>query len=482
MKIRVPKYIKEYGQSDPQPHFLINEEDFMFTDDISIVTGNIVRVPGETVGEYKYSCNNLYAGENYKIRILSIENLEIKKATPIFNEAPYAMNINYGETLQNSVIIGEANIEGNFLWTNASIMPTVYNSNITLYDAIFVPIDINNFNIVELSLNLGVLPRKIDIAFVGDTSLIYDGSDKITNFTAKAMNVFEDDEVIVDIMFNKDFLIDAGIYTAQTSISNYNYIIEGKSIFDIRIFKSEITVSIDNQTITEGDNYEPIISYSGFKGKDNLVDIDKMAELKSCPTEAGVYHLYASGAEDNNYSFKYNSGTLTINKSIISQENITVKGSFPEDFEITILPINENENNFKTMSKYIEQSLQNNEDYKDHIVDKYEYISYPKQNEEEIEFSIKLSAGQNDSLAIYHNDGSIEIIEDYKNENGFVVFSSSNVEGIAVLREASFIEKYELYIIIVAISVLAIVFFVFYIKLKVKNKKKKMKKTPVYYD
>ena len=86
---------------------------------------------------------------------------------------------------------------------------------------------------------------------------------------------------------------------------------------DIR--QAALTATADNQTIDYGDP-DPIftLSYSGFvNGEDEAVlDTAPTASVSGEHTEVGTYDIVPSGGEDNNYSFSYVNGTLTITDSV----------------------------------------------------------------------------------------------------------------------------------------------------------------------
>ena len=157
LRVSIPIYTKTYGSPDPVPEFLVNEQDLRLGDNKSVLTGIITRQPGEDVGQYPYSYSSVSAGENYAIVFTEIRYLRIEKAYPYFIREPYSKPITYGQTLAESEILGEANIDGEFVWETPSAMPEVVNSP---FFAKFKPADTLNYNSIDFILEVTVLPKK----------------------------------------------------------------------------------------------------------------------------------------------------------------------------------------------------------------------------------------------------------------------------------------------------------------------------------
>ena len=79
--------------------------------------------------------------------------------------------------------------------------------------------------------------------------------------------------------------------------------------------KKELTVTAQDKTITYGDP-EPsfTFTYSGFAGTEgaSVIDTAPTCSVPVTHTNVGSYDITCSGGVDNNYSFKYVKGTLTI--------------------------------------------------------------------------------------------------------------------------------------------------------------------------
>ena len=88
------------------------------------------------------------------------------------------------------------------------------------------------------------------------------------------------------------------------------------------IAKATLTATADDKTITYGDAAPAYtVTYSGFVNGENESVIDTLAAAASSYVQfdnVGDYEITVSGAEDNNYDFEYQSGTLTVELSPVS--------------------------------------------------------------------------------------------------------------------------------------------------------------------
>ena len=102
----------------------------------------------------------------------------------------------------------------------------------------------------------------------------------------------------------------------------------------LTVNKAALTVTAENKSKTFGDA-DPAFtfSYSGFLGSDSASDIDTppTCGVAVPHTEVGSYPITCSGGADNNYTFSYNSGTLTVNPKVITDGRMTGGGSILPD-------------------------------------------------------------------------------------------------------------------------------------------------------
>jgi len=84
----------------------------------------------------------------------------------------------------------------------------------------------------------------------------------------------------------------------------------------INVDRAVLTVTAENIEVKSGETIPELpLIYSGFVNGDDISDIDKLPVASSSGKSGsvkGVYEITVSGGEDNNYSFVYISGSLTI--------------------------------------------------------------------------------------------------------------------------------------------------------------------------
>lgn len=122
----------------------------------------------------------------------------------------------------------------------------------------------------------------------------------------------------------------AGIYEITIKgASAKNYVITYKD-GHMTVQKRPLYVSVGNYERNYGEeNPEFTIEYEGFVGADNYKSIDTEPYAytsASKNTNVGTYTINITGGQDDNYSFYYNSGKITINKAeqdIIWNQDLT---------------------------------------------------------------------------------------------------------------------------------------------------------------
>lgn len=109
----------------------------------------------------------------------------------------------------------------------------------------------------------------------------------------------------------------AGLYDVVVTITESGYTSEGPFYGTLTINKKALTATAQNKTVTYGDA-QPVytIAYSGFAGSEtsSVLDTQPTANVSGTwPLNPGTYPIVVSGGTDNNYSFSYQNGTLTVN-------------------------------------------------------------------------------------------------------------------------------------------------------------------------
>lgn len=127
--------------------------------------------------------------------------------------------------------------------------------------------------------------------------------------------------------------------TKESEVGSYDITISGASAqnYNITYQNGKMTIQKRTLNVTVG-NYERnygeenpdfSIEYDGFVGSDDLSVIDTEPypyTSATKDTKVGSYSIYITGGSDNNYSFNYYSGKLTINKAeqdIIWNQDLT---------------------------------------------------------------------------------------------------------------------------------------------------------------
>ena len=123
--------------------------------------------------------------------------------------------------------------------------------------------------------------------------------------------------------------------------SDNNYSFGTLNNATLTVNKVALTATADNKSKTYGDaNPTLTITYSGFVNSENssVLDTEPTASTTAnASSDAGAYDITVSGGSDNNYSFNYVSGTLTINKA---DQTITITSIDDKDVATDALSFN----------------------------------------------------------------------------------------------------------------------------------------------
>ncbi len=183
----------------------------------------------------------------------------------------------------------------------------------------------NNYNIFYVGGNLTV--NKANLTVTADsTSMTYGGTRQ--PLTASYSGFVNGDTssnltTTPTVVSATPVTANAGTYTGTITASgtvdnNYNIsYVAG----DLTIGKAYLTITANNQAMTYGGTMPTLTaSYSGFVNGDstsNLTTAPTVVSATPATANAGTYNgtLTASGAVDNNYSFIYNAGNLTIGQA-----------------------------------------------------------------------------------------------------------------------------------------------------------------------
>jgi gliding motility-associated-like protein len=133
---------------------------------------------------------------------------------------------------------------------------------------------------------------------------------------------------------------DAGIYPITASGGSDNNYSVSCADGTLTITKATLNATADNKSKIYGDaNPALTISYTGFIGTDDLTDIDTPPVVSTTAlqsSDAGLYPITASGGVDNNYTFSYADGTLTVMKADQSIIFLPLQSGVYGDADFTI--------------------------------------------------------------------------------------------------------------------------------------------------
>ncbi len=157
--------------------------------------------------------------------------------------------------------------------------------------------------------------KAADKAYDGTTDAVISGAvldgvvgDDDVNLTGATEGVFAQAGVGADL----DVAVQMGI----SGDDETNYVFTAPTGLTASITQAELTVLADDKSREEcADNPDFTLSYAGFVNDEDVSVIDT-APTVSCEADAGSadgdYDIVVSGGQDDNYSFVYANGTLTV--------------------------------------------------------------------------------------------------------------------------------------------------------------------------
>lgn len=190
-----------------------------------------------------------------------------------------------------------------------------------------------NYELSEVSsgiLKITVAPLTIQ---ANDLSKTYYSENPELTYTCSGLKYWDDISVLTvepTLSTNAKKESNAGTYDITIDgASAKNYVITYKNGHMI-VQKRTLYVSVGNyERNYNEDNPKFTVEYEGFVGTDNYNSIDTEPYAYTSAkkdTNVGTYTINITGGQDDNYSFYYNSGKLTINKAeqdIIWNQDLT---------------------------------------------------------------------------------------------------------------------------------------------------------------
>ena len=258
---------------------------------------------------------------NYVLTGTTTQNFSIGKAT--LTATADDKFVTYGDAAPDYTVTytGFVNGENESLIDTLATAASSYNQydNVGEYTINASGASDNNYDFVYQNGTLNVGQKSVTVSFDDYEGLIYNGQEQAISATISG--TVNNDNPGLLLSYNKT-VRNADSYTATASISNENYVLTGTTTQNFSIGKAVLTATADDKTITYGDAVpEYTVTYSGFVNGEDKSVIDTPAAATSSYAQfssVGEYEITVSGAEDNNYDFEYQSGTLTVEVSSVS--------------------------------------------------------------------------------------------------------------------------------------------------------------------
>lgn len=166
-----------------------------------------------------------------------------------------------------------------------------------------------------------ITKKEVTLTWNSTRSWVYDGSaHSISATVVTAGNLISGDTCTVTVTGNS---VGPNVGTATvtaSALSNNNYKLPAANITTISITKKELTVTASSHSVTYGDAKPTLsITYTGFVGSEDKSVLDKEPTIATnYTTTTNVANspvpVTLSGGSDNNYSYKFVNGSITISK------------------------------------------------------------------------------------------------------------------------------------------------------------------------
>ncbi len=254
--------------------------------------------------------------------------LDITKATPIIswsNPAP----ITYGTLLSSTQLNASTTIAGTFTYSQP--VGTLLNSGVNQTLSVgFVPADEFNYNSVPVTNAQITVTKAMLTVTANDQSRAYGAVNPALTIGYSGFLNSENASVL------NTAPIAATAVIGTTAVGTYSITVSGgvDNNYDFTYLLGTITITKATVTVTAQDasrvynvaNPVFVINYSGFANGENSTEIDVLPTASTSAiisSPVGSYPITPSGGSDNNYTFNYVSGSLTITKAtpIVSWTN-----------------------------------------------------------------------------------------------------------------------------------------------------------------
>ncbi|MCB8999837.1 MAG: gliding motility-associated C-terminal domain-containing protein [Bacteroidales bacterium] len=184
----------------------------------------------------------------------------------------------------------------------------------------------DNYNFIYVPGDFTISKADQIITFSALSAVTYGVSDfdlGATSSSGLPVSYSSSDPLLVNILLNLAHVMGAGNVTITASqAGNNNFNPAPEIMQNLLINKALLQAMADNQERNYGGSDPSFtLTYSGFIGADSKIDLDSEPNVFTSAgqyTVPGDYPIQVSGGIDNNYTFGYTEGILTINKADLS--------------------------------------------------------------------------------------------------------------------------------------------------------------------
>ncbi len=311
LTIKADDKSKVYGDADPA--FTVSYSGFKLGDTAAVVSGlTFNREEGEDVGQYVLTPSGATAS-NYTIAFES-GTLTINPA-PLTIKADDKSKVYGDDDPAFTVSYSGFKLDDTAAVVSGLSISRAAGENVGQYAITPSGATASNYTIAFESGTLTINPAPLTIT-AGDKSKVYGDDDPVFTTSYSGFKLGDTAAVVSGLVFSREAGEDVGTYAITphgTTASNYTITFESGTL---TIIPAPLTIKADDKSKTYGDpDPEFTASYSGFKRGDTAAVVSGLAFSREAGEDVGTYTITPYGATASNYTFTFESGTLTINKA-----------------------------------------------------------------------------------------------------------------------------------------------------------------------
>jgi hypothetical protein len=316
---------KNLGGVDPELTYEITSGSLVFGD---LVTGSLLREPGEVIGSYEIQQGSLGINSNYNITYIPAEfsiglrsiTITARSYTKVYGTADPDLlyDVTSGSLLSGDALAGTLTRTGSqdvgmYAIGQGTLKILNGNNDVTAnYALTFIP--------AELEITKATLTVTAD-----NNTRIYGEADPAFTFQYSGFK-YSDDETVID---TPPTVTTNAVITSP--VSSYNLIPANglDNNYDFSYLNGTYSITKATLTVTAANNSRHygaanpvfIIQYSGFKNDESQTDLTAIPTASTTAnafSPVGPYTITPASGVSSNYSFNYVSGTLNITKAPVS--------------------------------------------------------------------------------------------------------------------------------------------------------------------